>query len=408
MTAGPGRTDAPATSPPTPVGTGATRRIAALDGLRGVVIVLVVLGHANGNLWPTDLVLPVPVVGGFFGGGAVSLLFVIGAVIVTRGLLREHDRGVVDPVRFYARRVVRLGVQLIPFAVVILALHRLDPTDPTSDRTTHQSVLNVLTFTWNSYTEQHALEARPDFFHLWYLSVQQQCYLVLPLLVVLLGGRRRALAGLLGALFVAVTVWRYHVFATDGWVVAHSSTTTRSDGLVLGVLVAVALPWLVPLRHMAGRAMTASAVALVVLVGILQELPPFQYLHEWGVVFTLVGGLLVATVFLDPAPTVTSRALSSRPLGYLGRASLAIFVWHLPVFALVARHTTTWQWPTRTVVAVTLLGLVVASSHRFIEEPTRRWLATHLLPRPVEVAPGSPPVAATARLTSPSAPAVEP
>ena len=407
MTAGPGRTDAPATTPPTPVGPGSTRRIAPLDGLRGIVIVLVVLGHANGNLWPTDLVLPVPVLGGFFGGGAVSLLFVIGAVIVTRGLLRESELGVIDPVRFYARRVVRLGVQLVPFTVAILVLHRIDPTDTTSAHTTNQSVLNVLAFTWNTYTEQHLLEARPDFFHLWYLSVQQQCYLLLPLVVVLLGARRRALAAALAALFVAITVWRYHVFATDGWIVAHSSTTTRSDGLVLGVLVAVALPWLMPLRHRAGRAMTASAVVLLVLVGSLQELPPFQYLREWGIVFTLVGGVLVATIFLDPAPTVTSRALSARPLGYLGRASLAIFIWHLPVFALVARHTTTWQWPTRTLVAALVLGVVVWSSHRFIEEPTRIWLATHLRPRRLETAPGPVP-ARTAHPTSPAAPAVEP
>jgi peptidoglycan/LPS O-acetylase OafA/YrhL len=303
--------------------------------------------------------------------------------------------------------VVRLGVQLVPFTVAILVLHRLDPTDTTSAHTTNQSVLNVLAFTWNTYTEQHLLEARPDFFHLWYLSVQQQCYLLLPLVVVLLGARRRALAAALAALFVAITVWRYHVFATDGWIVAHSSTTTRSDGLVLGVFVAVVLPWLAPLRHRAGRAMTASAVTLVVLVGSLQELPPFQYLHEWGIVFTLVGGVLVATIFLDPAPTVASRALSTRPLGYLGRASLAIFIWHLPVFALVARHTTTWPWPTRTVVAAVVLGIVVWSSHRFIEEPTRIWLATHLRPRRLDPASGPLP-ARTARPTSPAAQAVEP
>jgi peptidoglycan/LPS O-acetylase OafA/YrhL len=153
--------------------------------------------------------------------------------------------------------------------------------------------------------------------------------------------------------------------------------------------------------------MTASAVTLVVLVGSLQELPPFQYLHEWGIVFTLVGGVLVATIFLDPAPTVASRALSTRPLGYLGRASLAIFIWHLPVFALVARHTTTWQWPTRTLVAAVVLGVVVWSSHRFIEEPTRIWLAAHLRPRRLETASGPLP-ARTARPTSPAAPAVEP
>jgi peptidoglycan/LPS O-acetylase OafA/YrhL len=383
VTAGPGRADAATTSSPTPAGAGGGRRIAALDGLRGIVIVLVVLGHGNGNLWPVDLVLPVPVLGGFFGGGAVSLLFVIGAVIVTRGLLRERELGVIDPLRFYARRLVRLGVQLVPFAAAVLVIHRLDATDTTTAQTTNQSVLNVLAFTWNVYTEQHPLEARPDFFHLWYLSVQQQAYLVLPLLVVVLAARRRTLAALLGVLFVTVTVWRFHVFATDGWLVAHSATSTRADGLVLGVLVAVALPWLAPLRRHAGLVLSVSAGALLVLVGVLQQLPVFQYLLTWGVVFTVVGGVLVAAIFLDPGPTRTAGVLCSRPLGYLGRASLAIFIWHLPVFALVARHTTGWQWPTRTLVAVALLSLVVWTTHRWVEEPTRRWLANHLQPTSV-------------------------
>ena len=58
--------------------------------------------------------------------------------------------------------------------------------------------------------------------------------------------------------------------------------------------------------------------------------------------------------------------------------SLAIFVWHLPIFTVVARHTGDWDWLTRSVLGTAILVAVVVLTHRWVEEPTRRWLATHL------------------------------
>ena len=357
-----------------------SRRISALDGLRGLAVVLVALGHAGGLLWPRQPIDSVPVLRGFFGGGAVEIFFIVGGLIVTRGLLREHQLGVLDPVRFYLRRLVRLGVQLVPLVLVIVLIHHLDPTDPWTDRGTYLTAAHTLTHTSNVWGASHVLELRSDLGHLWYLSVQQQVYLALPLVILLLARRQRALAGLLAAGIVAVTIWRYHVLEHEGWLIATISTLTRADGVLFGALIAVTLLWWRRWSRFAGTLMAVTAVGLLVLMASLHELPELAFLREWGIAFNLTASVLVLAIYLARQSTAVGRVLSLPVLTYLGRGSLAIFVWHLPIFAVVARHTGDWDWVTRTVLGVTILAAVVLVTHRWIEEPTRRWLATHLRP----------------------------
>lgn len=373
---------------PTPRGS----RVGALDGLRGITIILVLLTH-SWIIYPKETIEAIPVVRGLFHGGSVTVFFVVGGFIVTHNLLREREHGVLDPVRFYLRRIVRIGVQLVPVVVALLVVHRLDPTDTASGSTTNRSVVSVLTYTWNTYLVDHALEARADLGHLWYLSVQQQVYLVLPLAVILLAGSRRVFAVVLGAATVLVVVNRYLVLQDDGLWPASLFTTTRADGLVLGALIAVLLPRLGLLERRDRWLVPACLAVLGALVLVSPELPQDQYLREWGLAFTLVSALLVATLVQGmsgdsplPRPSASRAFLEHPVLQWLGKASLAIYVWHYPLFWAVSRHTQDWSPGSRTVVAVAMLAVVVYAAQRFIEEPTRRWLRHSTLfrspPRP--------------------------
>lgn len=354
------------------------RRLLSIDGLRGVAIVLVVLGHGSFVLWPTATIDRIPALRGFFHGGAVEVFFVVGGFIVTRTLLRELDAGHLDAVRFYLRRLVRLGVQLVPLAAAVLAVHHFDATDTASDRGTWLSVANMLTHTLNIWSTAHPFEARPDLGHLWYLSVQQQVYLVLPLVLVLLAPYRKVLCWLLALTIVACTVWRFHVLAGGNWLEATTSTASRADGLLLGVLAAVTLPYWRGHVARAKAAATAAAVVLLVLLSVLPELPQFAFLRLWGIAFNIAAVVLVVALVVLDRPSVVSTALGFAPLAYLGRASLAIFVWHLPVFYLVARHTVGETWQERTAIAIGALAVITWASHRWVEEPVRLWLRTHL------------------------------
>ena len=360
---------------PTAVAASPRGRVQALDGVRGVAIVLVVLGHGS-LIWPKAEVETVPYLSGIFHGGTVVLFFVIGGFIVTRGLLRERDRETLDPPRFYLRRIVRLGVQLVPLAIAIIAIHQLDPTDPNTTESTRGSLVAILTHTWNVYVADNLLEARSDVGHLWFLSVQQQVYLVLPLAIALLGSRRRLLVRILLVLAAAAVVNRYHVLADQGWVLATLQTTTRSDGVLIGAALAVAWPTLRGMSHRADAIAWWSSATLVGLVLIAREVDLYQFLREWSVACTLAGAGLVFAIQLARPDHPVVRAMSQRTLTWLGRASLPIFVWHVPVFVTVARHTTEWHWTARTALCLTLLGLIVVAANRWIEEPARRWLST--------------------------------
>lgn len=361
-------------------------RVAALDGIRGLTIILVVVGHAGDLLWPRAPIDEIPVLRGFFGGGAVGVFFIVGGYLVTRGLLRDNERGVLDPVRFYARRMTRLGVVVVPLVVAVGLVHLIDVTDPASGRQTLTSLTNVLTYTVNVQATTDILSTRSDLGHMWYLSVQQQVYLVLPLLVIAIR-RRKRLALLCLELAVASVVYRIAVLGSDGWIPATVSTLARADAVLLGALLALAGPRLRRLEPQGSRIIALSLVALVGLMAILPELPDFSYLSWWGVAFTLAAGALVAAASTLTTGDGAARLVTAAPLAWLGRASLGIFMWHLPVFFFVARHTSGWEWFPRTLTAAALLGALVWATHRWLEEPTRAWLRTHLQPRPVEATP---------------------
>ena len=372
-------TASPSTSPETEVPREAapSTRIRALDGLRGITIVLVMLNHANGTLWPRSMLDGIPVVRSLFSGGSVTLFFVVGGFIVTRNLLKDREKGRLDGVLFLGRRLVRLWVHLVPLAVVIFLLQWWDPAPVSSMERTTRSLVGMLTFTLNLIPP---LESRGDLGHLWYLSVQQQWYLVLPLLVVVLGRFRWLLVTVSAAAIVGVVLWRYHVLATQSWLEATVGTLTRGDGLLLGVLLAAALPWLARRPGWARWALPVAALAGLGLLAVLQQLPDFQYLREWGLVYTLVCGVLVVAIVVTPHAGVTTRVFSVLPLVALGQASLSLFVWHVPVIFAVHRYLGSSPWAVQTTVAVAVIGAIAVVSERYVDGPVRIWLRTHLRP----------------------------
>lgn len=367
-------------------------RVQALDGLRGVTIVLVVLGHLSAFLWPEEGIRSVPYLRGLFAGGAVPIFFLVSGFIVTSGLLRDVDRDTLDPLRFLARRLIRVGAQLLPVCLAVAVVAAIDPTDGTPTATTVRTLTNTLTYTNNWLYALNPLGARTDMGHLWFLSIQQQWYLVLPLLLIALATRRRTLALVLVALAAASTTYRLLRVSDQTWFALAVDTFARADALLLGAALAVALPWL---RPHARRAPLVASVSMVALVGLLMlnpELGPLAFLESWSVAFVLVALALLAAVVLHEQPSALTRGLGAPWLTWLGRASLVIYVWHYPVIFFVGRHASSSSWLTQTVVVLAIVAAVTAASNRWLEEPVRRWLATHLRPvrrhEPLPAAPG--------------------
>lgn len=351
-------------------------RSAALDGIRGITIVLVVLGHTQ-LVWQDNPMYDVPLLRGIFLGGAVTVFFVIGGYLVSRGLLRLLDEGHMDPVVFYARRLVRLGVQLVPLLVVLVAISALDDTDPYTTRQNVVSSVNVLTFTFNNTLANDSLDARADLGHLWYLCVQQQVYLLLPFVLLLFHRHRRTLAVAMLGLFVLVTLRRFDLVHAGDWFAASVLTSTRSDGVLLGIALALVEPWLRGWRRRGSVLLHVALVALLVLVLSGGEVGVRPYLGPWGVAGVIVATALVAGIVTAPLGARGRRVLSWSPLAQLGRASLVIYVWHYPILFGVSRHTLDWTRPAQLLTMLAVLAVVTWLGTRYVEEPVRRFLRTN-------------------------------
>lgn len=192
-------------------------RIPALDGLRGLAIILVVVSHVG----PA-----VPL----FGGGVVgvTLFFVLSGYLITNILTRQADQGGIRFVKFYARR----GRRLLPALLVAVAGSLIILRDP-----------NWWSAAWPAltYTTNYTLLADLNFnylSHTWSLAVEEHFYLIWPLVVAALPARWRigGIAALAGTAFV----WRGFLYLTEGFDRIYLGTDGNAAALLTGCLLAVA------------------------------------------------------------------------------------------------------------------------------------------------------------------------
>jgi peptidoglycan/LPS O-acetylase OafA/YrhL len=317
------------------------RRRPALDGLRGLAALGVILAHAG---------TPFMTGAGTLG---VTLFFVLSGFLITRLLVEELERtGRIDLRSFYLRRLRRLGPPLVVFLAVVTAL-LVGTGEPL------WGALSALTFTSNFAS----LVGVPLHLvgHTWSLSHEEQFYLLWPLVLIVLG--RRHLTRLTPALaVVAVLVAANRIMlAVSGASLIRSfySPDTRSDALLVGCLLALVLHRSVSLR--VGRWAALAGVILLACAPFGRE--PLVVLL---VPATLSSAVLVAWAWT----TAGGGLLASAPIRGFGRISYAVFLWHMPTTELFLNiGLPWWQNVVLTMVVSTVLAM---ASWRWVELPVLR------------------------------------
>ena len=348
-----------------------------LDGLRALAIIGVLLYHAGIDWLP----------GGFLG---VDVFFVISGFLITSLILEEYDRsGRIDFKRFYLGRARRLlpavVVLLIAIGIAVLFVYQ----DALS--VFRQDALATIFYVnnwWYVLVDQSYFESmgRPPLLkHLWSLSVEEQFYLIWPVVALLLvrsGGRPlvRRIALLLA---VASTVWMAVIAIRNGYPVdadpsrAYFGTDSHSMGLLVGAALATVwrpgrLSTHIPRGTQAivtgtGIIALAAVIAFYLFVG---QFTPWLYRGGFLALafFTTV---LIAAV-THPA-SVLGPALGVGVLRYLGRRSYGIYLWHWPIF-MVTRPgiDVPWSEPVAFAVRLALTLGVAELSYRLVEMPIRR------------------------------------
>lgn len=326
----------------------------ALDGLRALSVLAVVMLHAGSRF-------------GRGGDTGVDVFFVLSGFLITAILLREHDRsGRIRLSAFYRRRFLRLFPALALLLACLTAYFLARPSGLGWDTIHAIPVTLLYVMNWVAVaTDMHIGVLG----HTWSLAVEEQFYLIWPVclwLALRRGASTRALVTIAGAGVAAGTLWRAWLFHSgQGWSHVSLGSDTRGDALLLGCLAGTLVirsrPWL--LRHQAWlRPAAWAAAAVLCLVTIVGLDHSSKVYGGWSLVH-LAAAVLILQLVLLPRGAV-HRTLSRRPLVLLGRISYGVYLWQTPLILLIKD-----QWPTmpaRAVLPVSLLATLACASASYV------------------------------------------
>lgn len=322
----------------------AKRHWPGLDGLRALAIIAVIAYHA-GVIW---------VPGGFLG---VDLFFVISGFLITSLLIGEVERaGSIAMGRFYLRRARRLLPALgLMLAVITAAVALFRPQELLRIRGDLLASMSYVANWWFIVRHQSYFQAsgRPSpFQHLWSLAVEEQFYLVWPLVVGLVLAGRTTLRKLTGLGLVALagavasTTWMAVIsihrdvpFAASASRV-YMGTDTHAMGVLLGASAAAFMaalersPW--------GRRLEARAWAWVFdVLGVTGAVAACYTMVHWsefaaglyrGGFLAFSGLAALCVVGVSRPHSRLGAALDSKPIRWVGTRSYALYLWHWPIF----------------------------------------------------------------------------
>jgi peptidoglycan/LPS O-acetylase OafA/YrhL len=334
-----------------------------VDGLRAVAIAAVVAFHT----------FPTAVRGGFTG---VDVFFVISGYLISQIIWARLDDGRFTLAWFYGRRALRLfpALALVLAATLVTGRWLLLPD---AYETLGKDVASAAAFVsnlvlWHDagyFTENAAL--RP-LTHLWSLAVEEQFYLVFPLLLLLTRRSWRLTGGVLALLLAGSFAWNVHAARTDA-AQAFYLLPSRFWELLLGAVLAYVQlsrgAWSRP-RLANGVSLAGFALLPVAFLG-----PTSSSLFPgwWALAPTLAAALVIAA---GPSALLNRLFLASPPVVLLGKISYPLYLWHFPllVFARV-------QWGPLSVpltLALVAVSVVLAyATYRLIELPVRSLVASH-------------------------------
>ena len=338
-------------------------QVPALDGLRGIAVVLVMLLHLR---------LLVPRFGWMFVGGfvGVDLFFVLSGFLITSLLLAEHARdGRISLRSFYARRARRLLPALVLFLAVHVAYTAALGRDLGLEARTVVSVLLYILNWVAASGEPLALGLG----HLWSLSVEEQFYLLWPVVMMVILSREPTRRHALVAVVAATTglaVWTALVWepGTGGFGVA--SAYVRTDTHAVPVLCGAAAAFVWSRHRLPPRPLRALAWLSIAFIGACALRLPVTSAHYYEGAMALIG-ISGAVVVLAAAEGdgVLARLLSWRPLRGLGRVSYGLYLWHVPVILEVSLHAGALPPAIRVLVALSITAACAAASWHFVEAP---------------------------------------
>ncbi|MBE1443011.1 acyltransferase family protein [Paenibacillus sp. OAS669] len=356
------------------------RYMPGLDGLRALAVLAVIAYHFKWGV----------ATGGLLG---VGVFFVLSGYLITDLLMEERKRkGRINMRQFWLRRMYRLlPAMLLMLCILTVYLTIVDPGRLSSIR---GDIWSSLTYTTNWYLIYHNVSYFESFGppspigHLWSLAVEEQFYLIWPLLLMILIS---TLAPTRGKLFLLILAGAAVSFAsmvllyepgTDPSRVYYG-TDTRAFGLLIGAAFAIICPshkFAEPYsRKRAARVNFWGVIGLCIVMYMLTMTGKYdESLYRGGMVILSVASALVIAAAAIPFSTI-GKLLAWKPLRWIGKRSYGIYLLHYPVIVLTG-PTDPNANPNLILQLAQLTTIVILAdlSYRFVEEPIRNGMTNPL------------------------------
>ena len=343
----------------------------SLDGIRAFSVIAVMLYHAD-IAW-----LP----GGFLG---VEVFFVVSGFLITSLLIEERESTrSIDLKQFWIRRARRLLpalVVMLSATAVYVAFFAKDSA-PDFRRDVLPS-LGYFSNWWQIYavdTPYFAASSLPVLRHLWSLAVEEQWYLIWPLLFTVVFGAKWMRPRISGALLITcsaaimfTTALRFVQDNETRTNFLYLSTITRSSGLLLGAAVAMLWrPWRKNSLPSWWRSSISDAFAItsIAVIGVLMATVHVadERLYQGGLAATTVASAVIVAVVMRPNGLFVKKFFSQDLFVEIGRRSYGLYLWHWPIFVVAhARDSSN-----RLAVALALTIIINEFVYQFVEIPTR-------------------------------------
>ena len=356
-----------------------SKYLPSIDSLRALAVLAVIIYHVDVNYLP----------GGFLG---VDLFFVLSGYLISSLIIKEYRKtGSLNLYNFYIRRARRLLPAvyfMITVGLVVMVLF-----NEVLLRKSHLDAIFGYIYSSNWWYIFHKLDyfdsfgAQSPFKHLWSLAIEEQFYMVFPLLFLLVNRKKKSKDGtyilnknflyvVLGLILVSL-IAHILLFDINNISRIYFGTDTRAFSLLVGVVGAILYP--MERLHAKVTPQQNMLYSVVSLVSIATLITVMIYTSEYNTLLYRGGFLLVAILGLiviissGKQHTLMSRLLSFKPVVFIGKISYSLYLWHFPVLVLTTPVSEIGNPNIFFVILRIVLTFAVAIvSYVFVETPIRK------------------------------------
>ena len=356
-----------------------SKYLPSIDSLRALAVLAVIIYHVDVNYLP----------GGFLG---VDLFFVLSGYLISSLIIKEYKKtGSVNLYNFYIRRARRLLPAvyfMITIGLVVMVLF-----NEVLLRKSHLDAIFGYIYSSNWWYIFHKLDyfdsfgAQSPFKHLWSLAIEEQFYMIFPLLFLLVNRKKKSKDGtyklnknflyvVLGLIIVSL-IAHILLFDINNISRIYFGTDTRAFSLLVGVVGAILYP--MERLHAKVTLQQNMVYSVVSLVSIATLITVMIYTSEYNTWLYRGGFLLVAILGLiviissGKQHTLMSRLLSFKPVVFIGKISYSLYLWHFPVLVLTTPVSEIGNPNIFFVILRIVLTFAVAIvSYVFVETPIRK------------------------------------